>query len=79
MERVAEEAGEAYKEWMETDAAVDEHLADQLVLPAALARGPSVWRAPEVTEHLRTMAWLVPQFLPVGIEIANDGLVRVSP
>jgi RNA 3'-terminal phosphate cyclase (ATP) len=79
MERVAEEAGDAYQEWLETEAAVDEHLADQLVLPAALATGPSAWRAPQVTEHLRTVAWLVPQFLPVGIEIANDGLVRVSP
>lgn len=78
MERVSQEAGSAYQEWLETDAAVDEHLADQLVIPAILAQGPSAWRTSEVTEHLRTMAWLVPQFLPVQVKIEEDGVVRVS-
>jgi RNA 3'-terminal phosphate cyclase (ATP) len=78
MERVSEEAGDAYREWLETGAAVDEHLADQLVIPAILANGPSAWRPSEVTEHLRTMAWLVPQLLPVDVKIGPDGVVRVS-
>ncbi|MGV3614932.1 MAG: RNA 3'-terminal phosphate cyclase [Fimbriimonas sp.] len=79
MERVSEEAGEAYRVWAATSATVDEHLADQLVLPACFAKGSSAWRTSEVTEHLRTMGWLVPQFLSVGIEIGEDGVVRVAP
>ena len=41
---------------------LDEHLADQLVVLAALTPGEHRWRAQRVTEHLRTGLWLIEQF-----------------
>jgi RNA 3'-terminal phosphate cyclase (ATP) len=65
MERVAEEACAPFMDWWKSGAACDAHLADQLVLPASLATGESRWTTPEVTEHLRTVLWVVEHFLPV--------------
>ena len=79
METVAREACEEFMAWWKSDAACDEHLADQLVLPMALAGGESCWTTPVVTEHLRTVLWVVEQFLEVEAEIAEgDGPARVS-
>lgn len=72
MERVAEEACEQFMEWSNSGAPVDEHLADQLVLPLSLSYGESRWSTPQVTEHLRTVAWVARQFLPVQIEIEEQ-------
>jgi RNA 3'-terminal phosphate cyclase (ATP) len=47
---------------LRSGATVDRHLTDQLVLFAALARGGSRWRTPEVTEHLRTNLALAERF-----------------
>ena len=52
-------------------AAVDRHLADQLILFAALARGESRYRIPTVTDHVVTNLWLVQQLL--GAETILDG------
>ena len=43
-------------------ATVDRHLADQLVVFAALARGTSAWIVPRWTEHLDTNLWLAERF-----------------
>src|SRR5207237_568698 len=43
-------------------ATVDRHLADQLVLFAALAHGRSGYVVPQVTDHVLSNAWLVSQF-----------------
>jgi RNA 3'-terminal phosphate cyclase (ATP) len=43
-------------------ASVDRHLADQLVLFAALARGTTRYRVPADSEHLRTNLWLADRF-----------------
>jgi RNA 3'-terminal phosphate cyclase (ATP) len=57
------------------DATVDRHLADMLVLFAALAEGESVWRVPQRTEHLEAGLWLAARF---GAVTALEGsLVRV--
>lgn len=75
MEAVATEPCEAFMEWWKSGAACDEHLADQLVLPMALARGESRWSTPTITEHLRTVLWVTEQFLPVEhrVEPYGDG------
>ena len=65
METVAEEACRDFRAWWETGATCEEHLADQLVLPMALTAGESRWTTSRVTEHLRTVLWVVPQFLSV--------------
>jgi RNA 3'-terminal phosphate cyclase (ATP) len=53
-------------------AATDRHLADQLILPAAFAGGPSRWTTCKVTLHLLTNAWVVRQFLDVPIHITGN-------
>ncbi len=82
MEKVAAECGSAFEKWMASDVAVDEHLADQLVLPMALAKGRSRWRTIEVTEHLRTVLWLVGLFVPAAMEIEElgdgSGIVQID-
>ncbi len=65
MEKVAEQACDEFLAWWKTGAAMDEHLADQLVLPLALAPGESRWTTPTVTEHLRTVLWVTQHFLPI--------------
>jgi RNA 3'-terminal phosphate cyclase (ATP) len=59
-------------------ASVDRHLADQLVLFAALAHGTTRYRVPAETEHLRTNLWLAERFgVPVrrrGAQVEIDGL-----
>lgn len=73
MEQVAETPCRQFMEWWKTGAACDEHLADQLVLPAALAHGESRWSTPAVTDHLRTVLWVAQQFLPVRATLAERG------
>lgn len=73
MEAVAGEACVALKDWLKTGATCEEHLADQLVLPAALASGTSRWTTVRVTDHLRTVLWVVPQFLDVEAALTERG------
>jgi len=48
---------------LESGATVDRHLADQLIIFAALASGTSVFRLPQVTDHVHTNIWLVETIL----------------
>ncbi len=77
-EWVGEEAARRALRFLKRGAPVEAHLADQLLLPLALAPGPSLFRVEEVTRHLETQAWLIPKFLPVRIRIAGDR-VEVRP
>lgn len=72
MERVAQEALRGFQNWYQTGASVDEHLADQLALPASLIPATSRWTTPEVTEHLRTVLFVIQQFLPIEYTIAEE-------
>ena len=69
MEVVAQEACADFLRWWQSDAACDEHLADQLVLPMALAAGESNWTAPVATDHLHTVLSIAAQFLQIEYEI----------
>jgi len=79
-EEVAETAARAFLAFEASGASVDEHLADQLLLPMALASGPSVFLAPRATSHLRTNAWVIERFgaARVAIEGPEGGPVRVT-
>ncbi|HHT9141354.1 MAG TPA: RNA 3'-terminal phosphate cyclase [Candidatus Tripitaka californicus] len=70
-EKVADEACDALFEFMQTDGVIDEHLADQLVLPLALARGTSRFITPKITTHLLTNLEVIKKFLSIGVEITN--------
>ena len=68
-ENVADEACRALADFLASNAAVDPHLADQLILPMALAKGESRFTTSQITRHLTTNIWLVQQFLPVQFEV----------
>jgi RNA 3'-phosphate cyclase len=68
-ERIADETVDRLLDFARSGAAVELHLADQLLLPMALAPGPSVMTVERVTEHLVTNAWVIEQFLPAKVSI----------
>ncbi len=71
-EQVAEEACAGFKAFMQTSAAVDEHLADQLALPLALTRKASIFTTCRITRHLLTNARVIERFLPIRAAIEGD-------
>jgi RNA 3'-terminal phosphate cyclase (ATP) len=71
-EKVAEEACAELFEHDETGAPATPHLADQLLLPAALASGRSTLRTSRITKHLLTNVHVIRQFLPVEIEVEGE-------
>jgi RNA 3'-terminal phosphate cyclase (ATP) len=63
-EAVADEAVEQVLAYLFAgNALVDSHSADQLVLPLALAEGPSEYRTTEITLHLTTNVAVIRRFL----------------
>ncbi|MCZ6675735.1 MAG: RNA 3'-terminal phosphate cyclase [Candidatus Poribacteria bacterium] len=68
-EQVADEACQELQDFLASDAAIEPHLADQLILPMALAKGESRFTTSRITRHLTTNIWLVQQFLPVKFEV----------
>lgn len=71
-EAVGEEAGEECMEFLKTDAAIDEHLANQLIPLMALAKGRSSFTTSRITSHLLTNIWVAEQFLNVKFWVAGD-------
>jgi RNA 3'-terminal phosphate cyclase (ATP) len=71
-ERVAERACDFAAEFLAADVPVGEHLADQLLLPMALAGG-GVFRTPAPSLHTRTNAEVIERFLPVKFDLRADG------
>jgi RNA 3'-terminal phosphate cyclase (ATP) len=74
--RSAEEVGRmaavSAKSWLAARVPVDEHLADQLLLPLALAGG-GVFRTTQPSSHAITNAAIIGRFLPVDIGFVRDG------
>lgn len=84
-EHVGIEAGQPLRRFLEGQASVDEHLADQLLLYAALAAGTTTYITPQATGHLTTNALVVEQLLgvttrleqtPLGVCVALSGLSK---
>jgi RNA 3'-terminal phosphate cyclase (ATP) len=78
-EAVAKTALHEARRYIASGAAVGEHLADQLMLPLALAGGGS-FTASAVSGHSITNADVISRFLPVDFQMSQDGerhLVRV--
>ena len=82
-EQVAEEAVEALLRHHASGAAVDRHLADQLLLPLAFATGPSRFTTELATRHLETNAWVIEQFGVARTTVWSTGTgtarVEVTP
>jgi RNA 3'-terminal phosphate cyclase (ATP) len=68
-EKVADEVADAFLHYQRTQAGVDRHLADQVVLYLAQARGPSRLTTAEITSHLLTNIWVIEQFLGPAFQV----------
>lgn len=83
MEEVVDEAYAGFIEFLNSGCGVDGHLADQLVLPAALCREHASFTTSRVTPTLATVVWVVRQFIPVRLTLLGRenerGEIRVEP
>ena len=66
-EKVADEAVDSLKNYIESDSCIDPYLADQIVPFMALAKGNSSFTTKQITEHLLTNLWVIEHFLDVTI------------
>jgi RNA 3'-terminal phosphate cyclase (ATP) len=71
-EKVADEAVNDLKDYVESDGCVDRHLADQLVPFMALAKGNSCFTTTQMTEHLLTNLWVVSHFRETKIQTSGE-------
>jgi len=78
-EDVANEACDECIKFVHSKGVIDIHLADQLVLYMALARGRSTLITERITEHLLTNMWVIEQFLPLAFDIEKEtGKIEVD-
>lgn len=79
--RLAQELADGVRAFLDADVPVGRHLADQLLVPLALAGGGR-FRTSEVTSHTRTAADVVKRFLKTRITFTQEEgghtLVEVS-
>lgn len=71
-ETVAKRTAHEARRWLASGAAVGEHLADQLLLPMALAGGGGFTVA-AVSSHTQTNIGVIEKFLPVEFELTSLG------
>lgn len=78
-EKIGHRMGKAMQDFLNTEAAVGRHLADQLLLPMALAGG-GVFTTTAPDAHVPSNIAIIEQFLPVKFAVENEGggLFRVS-
>ncbi|HSO06321.1 MAG TPA: RNA 3'-terminal phosphate cyclase, partial [Pelomicrobium sp.] len=64
---------------MGSQAAVDLHASDQILIYLALAGGRSAITARALSTHAATTIWLIEQFLPVRFDVSTAGaLTRIA-
>jgi RNA 3'-phosphate cyclase len=82
-ERVGASSAASVLDYIDSGAAVDRFMADQLLLPLSFASGESFFTCEQVTQHLVTNAHVVQMFLPVRVELDGElgqaGRVRITP
>ncbi len=72
-EAVGREAAQLFRAFVNSRAAIDLHLADQLLLYAALAEGATMLSVEEITKHTRTNMWVIEQFLGRRFQVEERG------
>ena len=73
-EGIAEFVVASLLEDLQTQATTDRHLADQLILFAALARGRTEYLIPGTTDHVKANLWLVEKVLGAKSELQGNHL-----
>lgn len=80
-EQVADEVCDKIENFLSTDSALDEYLADQLLLPLSFANGNSTFSIAKVTSHLLTNAQVIQEFMPIDIsitgKIGKPGMIKI--
>ena len=71
-EEVGAEAATALLRQMESGAALDEWMGDQILPFLAVAGGGSAISTTRITDHLRTNLWVIHQFLPLKTHIREE-------
>ncbi len=71
-EKVADEACEGLRSFLETKGVIDEHLSDQIILPLSLATDTSRFITPKITQHLLTNAEVIKLFFNTKIQIEDS-------
>jgi RNA 3'-terminal phosphate cyclase (ATP) len=70
-EEVAQDAADALWRHHGSAAALESHLADQILLPLAFASGRSLFTASALSRHVETNSWVIEQFGIARITIAR--------
>jgi len=70
-EQIARQLTRDVKRYLAAPDAVDEHLADQLLLPMALGCGGQI-SCRHLSDHTRTQAEMIERFLPVKVHLRED-------
>jgi len=82
-EAIGQEAGEEFLAYHSTGAALDPHLADQIILYLAICKNESIFSTSLVTEHLLTNLWVIGLFhrysYVITGETGKSGIERVNP
>ncbi|MCF6147859.1 MAG: RNA 3'-phosphate cyclase [Candidatus Kuenenia sp.] len=82
-ETVAEEACNKLKTFLKTKGTFDEYLADQIIIPLALANKKTEFTTPIITQHLLTNIQIIKQFLPIDVKISEslneEGTITIQP
>ena len=82
-ETVADEACRELLAHHHTTAALDPHLADQIVQWLAFSRGTSEFSTSRITQHLLTNLWVLQQFMDVAVRVegkeGEEGRVVIRP
>ncbi|MBI2400032.1 MAG: RNA 3'-phosphate cyclase [Deltaproteobacteria bacterium] len=81
-EAVGIEAAQAFLKHLDRNAALDPHLADQILIYMAIAKGESFFTTSEITSHLLTNIQTIETFLPVKFMVSglpgSEGTVAVE-
>jgi RNA 3'-terminal phosphate cyclase (ATP) len=70
-EAVADEAAQQYRQYLKANVPIGQHLADQLILPLAIA-GEGRFRTLPLNDHATTQIGLVQQFLDVAVNVQRE-------
>ena len=76
-EEVGKEAGKNLKAEIDGHATVDVHAADMILPYLALASSPSTFSVREVSDHLKSVQWLVKNFVDAEFVMEQKGDIHV--
>ena len=76
-ECIGKQTAKGLIEDLDSGETANRHLADQIILFAALAEGWSAYLIPKITEHIQARLWLVEEIPGAKTEVKGN-LVRIK-